>query len=132
MDCTSYVTSAKTKALISCAVTTRLICVFVFAKSRFSHAVAHIHFNSKNSTTYRTFFTSWSFVVAGYVTGTLTTLAGSYVITQLKHKIRAITKTSPCNIQRFFTAVKMTIFSQIFFHIFAQNIDCWYTLEPPH
>ena len=35
---------AKTKALISCAVTVQLICVFVFAyaKSRFSHDVAHI------------------------------------------------------------------------------------------
>ena len=34
---------AKTKALISCAVTAQLICVFVFAnaKSRFSHGVAH-------------------------------------------------------------------------------------------
>ena len=41
-DCTIYV--AKTKALISCAVTTQLICVFVFAfaKSRFSHNEAHI------------------------------------------------------------------------------------------
>ena len=35
---------AKTKALISFAVTAKLICVFVFvyAKSRFSHDVAHI------------------------------------------------------------------------------------------
>ena len=35
---------AKTKALISFAVTTKLICVFVFAyaKSRFSHDEAHI------------------------------------------------------------------------------------------
>ena len=35
---------AKTKALISCAVTAQLICVFVFAyaKSRFSHNGAHI------------------------------------------------------------------------------------------
>ena len=41
-DCTIY--EAKTKALISCAVTTQLICVFVFAfaKSRFSHNEAHI------------------------------------------------------------------------------------------
>ena len=38
---------AKTKALISCAVTAQLICVFVFAyaKSRFSHDEAQmIHF----------------------------------------------------------------------------------------
>ena len=35
---------AKTKALISCPVTTQLICAFVFAnaKSRFSHDVAHL------------------------------------------------------------------------------------------
>ena len=35
---------AKTKALISFAVTAKLICVFVFAyaKSRFSHDVAHL------------------------------------------------------------------------------------------
>ena len=35
---------AKTKALISCAVTAQLICVFIFAyaKIRFSHDVAHI------------------------------------------------------------------------------------------
>ena len=41
-NCTSYV--AKTKALISFAVTAKLICVFVFAyaKSRFSLDEAHI------------------------------------------------------------------------------------------
>ena len=35
---------AKTKALISCAVTAQLICVFVFAyaKSRFSHNEVHL------------------------------------------------------------------------------------------
>ena len=41
-------------------------------------------------------------------------------------------KTHPCNIQQFFTPVKMIIFRLkivIFFLIFAQNIDCWYTLE---
>ena len=37
----------KTKALISCAVTGQLICVFVFAyaKSRFSHNEAHLILN---------------------------------------------------------------------------------------
>ena len=42
MDCTIYV--AETKALISSAVTAKLICVFVFAytKIRFSHGAAHI------------------------------------------------------------------------------------------
>ena len=41
MDCTISV--VKTKALISFAVTAKLICVFVFAyaKSRFSHDEAH-------------------------------------------------------------------------------------------
>ena len=41
MDCTIRV--AKTKGLISFAVTAKLICVFVFAyaKSRFSHDAAH-------------------------------------------------------------------------------------------
>ena len=46
-----------------------------------------------------------------------------------------ITKTCPCNIQQFLKTVKMIIFSGtflIFFLIFAQNIDCGYTLEPPH
>ena len=42
MDCTIRI--AKTKALISCAVTAHLICVFVcaYAKIRFSHDKAHI------------------------------------------------------------------------------------------
>ena len=41
-DCIIYV--AKTKALISFAVTAKLICVFVlaYAKSRFSHHAAHM------------------------------------------------------------------------------------------
>ena len=45
MDCTVYV--AKTKALISCAVTVQLICAFVFAyaESRFSHEAAQIMAN---------------------------------------------------------------------------------------
>ena len=39
-----YICVAKTKALISFAVTAKLICVFVFAyaKSRFSHNEAHL------------------------------------------------------------------------------------------
>ena len=41
-----YLCSEKTKALISLAVTAKLICVYVFAyaKSRFSHDAAHIQF----------------------------------------------------------------------------------------
>ena len=44
MDCTNRL--AKTKALISFAVTAKLICVFVFAygKSRFSHDAARLCF----------------------------------------------------------------------------------------
>ena len=44
-DCNIYV--AKTKALISCAVTAQRICFFVFAyaKSRFSHNEAHMTFS---------------------------------------------------------------------------------------
>ena len=40
---------AKTKALISFAVTAKLICYFVFAyaKSRFSHNEAHLRMRSK-------------------------------------------------------------------------------------
>ena len=41
--------------------------------------------------------------------------------------------TRLCKILRFFTAVKMVIFrrkSVAFFLIFAQNIDCVYTLGP--
>ena len=37
-----------------------------------------------------------------------------------------ITKTCPCNTHRFFLKKKNDIFI-----IFAQNIDCGYTLEPP-
>ena len=42
MDCTIYV--AKTKALISFAVTAKLICVFVFAYAKrwYSHNAAHV------------------------------------------------------------------------------------------
>ena len=42
-------------------------------------------------------------------------------------------KTCPCNIQRFFSPVQSENFIgffKIFFLIFAQNIDCGYTLEP--
>ena len=45
-----------------------------------------------------------------------------------------ITKTCPCNILQFFTAVKKDNFQMKncdVFLIFAQNIDSGYTLEPP-
>ena len=45
MDCTIRV--AKTKALISFAVTANLICAFfAYAKGQFSHDVAHMYINS--------------------------------------------------------------------------------------
>ena len=43
-------------------------------------------------------------------------------------------KTHPCNIQRFLNVVKNENFQKKMFDIFlifAQNIDCGYTLEPP-
>ena len=45
MVCTIHMYLAKTKALISYAVTAQLICAFVFtyAKIRFSHDTAHIY-----------------------------------------------------------------------------------------
>ena len=45
-----------------------------------------------------------------------------------------ITKTRPCNKQRFVKTEKYDNFSveiSCLFHIFAKNIDCGYTLEPP-
>ena len=47
---------------------------------------------------------------------------------------QCITKTCPCNIQRFFSAVKIENFIRkmwIFFLFLLQNIDCGYSLEPP-
>ena len=48
-DCAIYV--AQTKALISFAVTVKLICVFVFVyvKCRFSHDAAHLFFANRES-----------------------------------------------------------------------------------
>ena len=48
--------------------------------------------------------------------------------------VKYITKTRPCNILQYFTAVKKDDFQKKSFDIlliFAQNIDCGYTLEPP-
>ena len=58
MDCTIRI--AKTKALISFAVTAKLICVFVFAhaRNRFSHNEAHIvlAYNVVNASHRRKYF----------------------------------------------------------------------------
>ena len=48
--------------------------------------------------------------------------------------VKIITKTRTCNIQQYFTAVKNVHFHMIFsniFLIYAQNIDCGCTSEPP-
>ena len=49
-DCTTCILVAKTKALISSAVTAKLICVFVFAYAKcwFSHDVAHIMISTRS------------------------------------------------------------------------------------
>ena len=54
------------------------------------------------------------------------------MVTQSLHKY--IAKTCPCNIQRFFSAVKIENFTRKkknIFNIFTQNIHCGNTLEPP-
>ena len=46
-----------------------------------------------------------------------------------------MTKTRPCNLQRFFSNMKKENFIGnflIFFLFLLQNIDCGYSLEPPH
>ena len=60
MECTICV--AKTKALISCAVTAQLVCAFVFAhakNSRFSHnathVIRHLHHYVKQLCTHKDF-----------------------------------------------------------------------------
>ena len=48
--------------------------------------------------------------------------------------VHSLRKTCPCNKQRFFVAFKIDhchLKKIYIFLIFAQNIDCWYTLEPP-
>ena len=63
MGCTIRV--AKTKALISFAVTAKLICVFVFtyAKDRFSHDEAHIE--PSKSDTFENFLTMHLIYILG-------------------------------------------------------------------
>ena len=88
----------KTEALISFAVTVKLICAFVFAYADcwFSHGVAHLLY------------------VQGFCL--------------------FITKTCPYDIHIFPKVVKIENFQFKNFDnflIFAQNINCGYTLEPP-
>ena len=60
----------------------------------------------------------------------------SALIVYFKTEIgKYITKTCPCNRQRFFGTLKIENFQMKNFDIsliFAQNIDRGYTLEPPH
>ena len=88
MDCTIRI--AKTKALISCAVTAQLICLFVFAyaKSRFSHNEAQILLNQlhKNDefpviSCLSDFLPFWSFRTRFYFNLTILYPARSFVPT---------------------------------------------------
>ena len=49
--------------------------------------------------------------------------------------LRFITQTCPCIMQSFIKTIEIIIFRWkhliVFFHIFAQNINCSHTLEPP-
>ena len=57
-----------------------------------------------------------------------------HIVQLCLRNIRYITKTCPCYILQFFTAVKKHNFEMKncdIFLIIAQNIDCGYTLEPP-
>ena len=58
---------------------------------------------------------------------------GSSNIYMSRYPLQFITKTCPCNIQRFKDVKKENFQKKIFdmFLIFAQNIDCGYKLEPP-
>ena len=55
------------------------------------------------------------------------------LLSGLVPEILYITQTRPCNIQQYLTAEKNVHFQMKTFNIFlifAQNIDCGYTLEP--
>ena len=51
-----------------------------------------------------------------------------------RHRFAIVTKPCPCSIQRIFSVAKSENFmgKKRYFNIFTQNIDCGYTLEPPH
>ena len=65
-------------------------------------------------------------------TVTVRNLNGMFIL--IDEMFLFITKTRPCNIQRFLKLSKMKIFNRkilIFFLFLLQNIDCGYPLEPP-
>ena len=85
---------AKTKALISFAVTAKLICVFVFAyaKSRFSHNEAHIKLRElKRETIYYLSFTTMMptrhFFLFFLLTVGTCTIGHSHVFLKNSHKL---------------------------------------------
>ena len=134
----------KTKTLISFAVTTKLICVFVFAcaytyaKSPFSHNEAHFIAASVNTFHYCRFYKK-AFISADSI-NTKKTLEhlrdlisqcniyvsevktkhrpnrillqniGDYIVQMFKVSLDTITQTCPCNIQQYFTPIKILIF----------------------
>ena len=63
----------------------------------------------------------------------LTQLALESVFLDKLQSAKIITQTCPCIMQRFLKAVKTTFLDDKIdiFLIFAQNIDCRFTLEPP-
>ena len=59
----------------------------------------------------------------------------SNVLVRINMLKNCITKTGPCSIQRFFFISKTLRFHRkkyFLFSNFNQNIDCEYSLEPPH
>ena len=102
MGCTIYV--VETKVLISCTVTAELICVFVFmyAKNRFKSK--QLLFNCCSD-------------LSGEIGRHLHYANMSMQYTSIFHGC----KNDNFHMKNFDV-----------FLIFAQNIDCGYTLEPPH
>ena len=74
----------------------------------------------------------------GFIKSMYTTIeaASNICADQTVHCIcHNITQTRPCNKLQFFHSCENDNFQMKFFDsflIFAQNIDCGYTLEPPH
>ena len=104
---------AKTKALISFAVTAKLICVFVFsyAKSRFSHDAAHIIMRKPAlCISHQQSRSAWSSAYSDDQQLTCSLPRLCLLFLYPKKAPENITITSPCNILQFFTAVKRVIF----------------------
>ena len=102
---------AKTKALMSCAVTAPL-----FSQRQFSYDAAHILYCIE------------------YCSYTLR-IVSDFVYGQLLLLLPLITKTSPCNVYplepHFYIAKLGYTGVHLFFLFLLQNIYCGYSLEPP-